>query len=416
MAEKKKKKRKRKEWKFQDFRVIFDLPERLSQYLREWLHLEKAEWDFCIDKLRQGKPYTEWRKSKGKGKGFRYFAAPCDELKRVQRAILHRILMAIPVHFARHGNQPGSSILTNVQAHIGFAKAVFSIDIINAFPTVFRSRVKANLHKPFEFSLKQFAGVAFTDDDREKMLEAICDLVSWHDRLPQGPPTSPRLLDIVCMKMDQDIYRFLQENSTPFQSYRYTAWCDDLTISSDNEIPEEVRQKILELVKENGFIPHDRKDKTKYFSPETGEVPVVTGLVLNPDGRKTCVPDKVNQFRARLHGFLKLQNWSEEVLGQVNGTLGYIRQIYPAKLPSKIRAYVEKIELKLREQKLAALESAKSMPASPKAVPVQPAPQAKPEEEKSDAAEPRSEKKKTRKKKKAEDVLPQTQALEEALT
>jgi len=351
---KKKKKRKREEFTYKDFRVIFDFPERLSQYLREWLHLTKLDWDFCIDKIRQGKPYLEWRKSKGKGRGFRYFAAPCEELKLVQRAILNRILSQIPAHFARHGNQIGSSIISNAEHHRGFAKAVYSVDIINAFPTVFRSRVKANLRKPFEFGLRQFSGVVFSDADKDMMLDVLCDLMCLRDRLPQGPPTSPRILDLVCMKMDQEIYNLLQKNSTPFQSYRFTAWSDDLTISSNGEIPEELRKEILDVVRKNGFIPHVRKDKTKYYSPETGEMPIVTGLVLNPE-RLTVAPNKVNQLRARLHKFLKLQGWDKTILGQINGTLGFIRQVYPKNLPSKIRDCVEKIERRLAETKALAI-------------------------------------------------------------
>lgn len=351
MAEdKKRRKRRRKgEFKYQDFRVILNFPERLAQHVREWLHVTKADWDFCIDKIRQGNPYKEWRKSKGRGRGFRYFAAPCEELKLVQRAILYRMLMPIPVHFARHGNQPGSSILSNAQRHLGFAKSVFSVDIINAFPTVFRSRVKANLRKPFLFGLRQFSGVEFSESDTDAMLEALCDITCLHDRLPQGPPTSPRILDIVCMKMDMDIYKLLSENATPFQSYRYTAWCDDLTISSDGEIPEELRQKIIEVVRASGFIPHVRPDKTKYYSPETGEVPCVTGLVLTD--RITVAPNKVNQLRARLHHFLSLKSWNDEAVGRINGTLGFIRQIYPEKLPSKLREYVPALEKRLSELK-----------------------------------------------------------------
>lgn len=58
-----------------------------------------------MDKIRQGNSYREWSKSKGPGKGRRYFAAPCPELKKVQNAILQRFLKSIPVHFCRHGNQ-----------------------------------------------------------------------------------------------------------------------------------------------------------------------------------------------------------------------------------------------------------------------------------------------------------------------
>lgn len=375
MAPKKRKKRKRQEWTFEDFRVILELPERLARYLREMLHLDKATWDFCLDKVRQYKQwqeawkknpeikplpaderlYREWSKSKGRGRGRRYFAAPCPELKVVQKAIEQRFLKQVPVHFCRHGNQEGSSILTNVDVHRG-ALSVYSVDIINAFPTVFRSRVFANLKKPFIHRLRQFGGVKFSAEDVDLMLNSLCDLLCLRDRLPQGPPTSPRILDIVCAKMDKELYELLEGNSTPFQSYRMTAWADDISISSDGEIPEELREQILAVIKKNGFIPHVRKDKTKYFSPETGEVPVVTGLVINRDGRITMAPDKVNQLRARLHQLSKRERWNDEVLGCVNGTLGYIRQIYPKgkSLPSKLRDVVEQCEARLIKERAGA--------------------------------------------------------------
>mgnify|MGYP001562239894 CR=1 FL=1 len=79
-------------------------------------------------------------------------------------------------------------------------------------------------------------------------------------------------------------------------------------------------------------------------------MPIVTGLVLNPE-RLTVAPNKVNQLRSRLHKFLKLQGWDKETLGKINGTLGFIRQVYPKNLPSKIREYVDSIEKKLAETK-----------------------------------------------------------------
>ncbi|MFH1099118.1 MAG: reverse transcriptase family protein, partial [Candidatus Uhrbacteria bacterium] len=381
--------RQRGEWKCRDFQAVLALPERLAMYLRLLLHLDKPTWDFCLDKLRQeharqaaynpaansGKPYRcgiAYRmepRSKGKGRGVRWIAAPCEELKLVQRAILQRFLGSIPVHFCRHGNQRGASIVTNALHHVGFAKAVFSVDIINAFPSVFRSRIRANLRKPFAYVLRQFAGVTFPEApesvrakfetvedvptflreyDFDFLLEALVDLVCLHDRLPQGPPTSPRILDVVCMKMDEDIWGLLHASSTPLQSFRYTAWADDLTISSDDEIPEELRTAILGNMRDNGFIPHTREDKTKYFSPETGEVAVVTGIVLNRDGRLTMAPRKVNQLRARLYHFAELEAWDDAAFGVVAGTIGYIRQIYPKNPPSKLRAVVGRIEARMQ--------------------------------------------------------------------
>lgn len=338
-----------KEWIYKDFESVLELPERLAQYLRLLLHLSTQEWDFCMDKLRQGAAYREWTESKGPGRGVRRFAAPCAELKGVQRKILNRFLSPIPVHFSRHGNQRGCGVKTNAEHHAGH-KHLFSIDIVNAFPSVYRSRIRANLRKPFKFALKQFAGQTFEAEETKKMLESLVDLVCLHDRLPQGPPTSPRILDIVCCKMDMCLWELISTHSTPLQEYRITIWCDDLSISSGEEIPEEIRKAILAIIKKNGFLPHVRKDKTKYMGPSVGTTPIITGIVLAPDGRVTLAPDKLNQFRARINkllGVLKTEP-SKHVYGEISGTIGYLRHVYGDKFPSKVRAIVEKAQTELK--------------------------------------------------------------------
>jgi len=198
-----------------------------------------------------------------------------------------------------------------------------------------------------------FSGVELNDDDKERMLEALVDLLAWRDRLPQGPPTSPRVLDIVCLKMDTEIYQMIQGNSTPFQEYCFTAYADDLAVSCNAEsMPEELRDSVLRIVRDNGFIPHTRKDKTEYFSPETGKVPVITGLVINSTGRITIPPNKVNQLRSRLYNLLKKKEWDETDRGEAAGLVGgYIRQIYPDKLPSKLATLVVQAEERFRLEK-----------------------------------------------------------------
>jgi hypothetical protein len=335
------------EWLYKDFESVLALPERLAQYMRLLLHIKTDEWDFCMDKLRQNTAYREWTESKGKGRGVRRYAAPCNELKRIQKMILYRFLEQIPTHFCRHGNQRGSNIRSNAEHHAG-NEHVFSIDIVDAFPSVFRSRIRANLRKPLKFALRQFSGTSFEKEEVEKLLESLVDLVCLHDRLPQGPPTSPRILDLVCCKMDKDLWKLLSSYSTPLQEYRITVWCDDITISSNSEIPERLRNTILSIMKKNGFKPHVRKDKTKYFAPSQGTTPVVTGIVLAPDGRITLAPNKVNQLRSRLNKLLKTEVYTKEIYGEISGTIGYIRHIYVDKLPSKLRAIVEKAETTLK--------------------------------------------------------------------
>lgn len=341
----------KKEWTYKNFEAFLALPERLAYFLRLLFHLSKADWDFLAAKVRQGNPYIEWSRSKGKGKGRRFFAAPCPELKKVQRAILDRFLSSVPVHFARHGGQVGSSIFTNAEHHAGFAKTMFAVDIVNAFPSVYRSRVRACLWKPFEFVFRQFAGVTFTPSEREQMLETLVDLLVWKDRLPQGPPTSPRVFDIVCGPMDQGLFELANKSSSPFQSFRLSIYADNISISSDGAIPEKIREEVVKVISDCGFHTHSRPDKMMYFSPETGTVPVVTGLVVLPDGRVLMHPNKVNQMRGRLTRLLRQENWDSVVRGEVAGVLGFIRQVYPfggeKKVPSKLRKVVASAEERL---------------------------------------------------------------------
>jgi hypothetical protein len=319
-----------------------------------------------LDKVRQGEPYTEWSKSKGRGRGRRYFAAPCEELKIVQRGVLNQFLKQIPVHFARHGGTTGSSILSNADHHVG-AKTLFAVDIVDAFPGVYRSRVRACLKKPLEFGLRQFKGVQFSDADKEQMLESIVELLTWKDRLPQGPPTSPRVFEIVSGKSDRELFALVEKSSTPLQTYRLSIYADNITISSDGDIPEEFRKEVVKILQSNGFHTHTRKDKMMYYSPETGTVPVVTGLIIAED-RLIMHPNKVNQFRGRLGRLLKVSQWSANEKGEIAGILGFIRQIYPPgkNVPSKLRKSVEAAERRIYGDKIAETRLPGAQPQSSK--------------------------------------------------
>lgn len=353
------KRKNKKPFLFKDFEAVLALPERLAEFLRLLLKLDKATWSFALDKIRQGTAYREWSKSKGPGKGRRDYAAPCAELKVVQRAIKQQMLDVIPIHFTRNGCSKGTGIKENAAAHLvpGVAVCVKEFDIMNAFPTVLRSRIRNVLRKPFRFLLDQFAGMKFNDDDVKLMLESIVDLVCLHDRLPQGPPTSPRLFGIVAYRLDCALFRFLHENSTEFQSYKMTSWFDDISISSCDEISEEVCAQAAAIIEQHGFIPHHVREKSRYYSPTTGTVPVITGLVLCTDGHLTMTPNKVNQLRSALHKWSGEKGWDEATLGQINGTLGCIKQVYGNKPPSKLRKPMSEVEARLAGMKIEKLQA-----------------------------------------------------------
>lgn len=331
-----------------DFEAVLALPERLAMILRLLLKIDEATWAFCMDMLRQeGAAYREYSIDKGNGKR-RHFAVPCDELKEVQKKILLHLLDTISTHFARYGVR-GTSIMDCAEAHMG-AQTMFATDIVNAFPSVRRSRVRKNLERPLRHRLREF-GISFSEEDVFAMLDSIVDLLIWKDRLPQGPPSSPKVMGIVCRKLDMQLFGLAHGATSALQQYRFTAYADNLVLSSDGPITADMQERMLELVGENGFIAHTDPKKTTYFSPETGTVPCMLGLVVPQDGRVTMAPRKVKQIRARLTNLLRLEAWEDEHRMEAAGLLGFGYQIYPKgerKLPSSLRQPVEMIEARMQ--------------------------------------------------------------------
>lgn len=337
-----------------DFEAVLALPDRLAEFLRTWWHVSLEEWTFCMDKLREpAEAYEEIRLSKGPGKEPRCINAPCKELKRVQNGILYQFLNHVLVHTLRF-ETAGSSFLLNAVQHIGRGY-VYSVDIVNAFPSVQRSRVRANLKAPLEYQLHQFFGKeTFSAEDVEKILEAAVDLLVFKERLPQGAPTSPRLFGIVCLALDREIWQACYSRSTAVQNFRVTAYVDGYHISSNAPIPEELMAETRRLIAERGFLVHKDGDKNRYYSPETGSVPVITGLVITRDGRVTMTPAKVNQLRGWLDGLNKKPGgWNAEQVDQVHGFLGFIEQIYNESLPSALKDVVPASRARLAQARRA---------------------------------------------------------------
>ena len=63
-------------------------------------------------------------------------------------------------------------------------------------------------------------------------------------------------------------------------------------------------------------------------------------------------PYKVNQLRSRIYTLLTKKGELDDVSrGQLQGTIGFIRQVYPRKLPAKLRQIVEQAEWRLSAEK-----------------------------------------------------------------
>src|SRR2546426_7773151 len=99
-----------------------------------------------VEELRAVEPsYREFTIPKRLG-GTRRILAPNDELKALQRRILHRLLSRLRCHPAANGFERGRSIVSNARAHVGKA-VVLRMDLKDFFPSTRARRVRRYFRK-----------------------------------------------------------------------------------------------------------------------------------------------------------------------------------------------------------------------------------------------------------------------------
>ena len=166
--------------------------------------------------LRRFEPrYREFAIPKRSG-GTRRIQAPDEELKRLQRSILRRLLPRLKAHPAATGFERGQSIVTNARAHQGQA-VVLRFDLCDFFPSTRAKRVK-----------QYFRRIGW-NRPATKLLMRFC---TYEGGLPQGAPTSPRLSNLVNYRLDARLAGMAAKLGAV-----YTRYADDITISFPDEGP-----------------------------------------------------------------------------------------------------------------------------------------------------------------------------------
>ena len=220
--------------------------------------------------------YTTFKLPKKNG-NFREINAPSKKLKVIQRWMLDNILYKLNSGNYAYGFIPGKTIYSNAKLHVK-QDLVLGIDIKDFFPSINFSSVYY-VYKSSGYTKK----IAWT----------FADLCTYHWKLPQGAPTSPMLANLVTLKLDNKIGKYCKR-----RSFNYSRYADDITISGSSNIPMH-KDKIIEIIEENGFIVNNQK--TRMFS--RGSKQKVTGLIVNDKvsiGRK-----KKKNLKAIVHNILK---------------------------------------------------------------------------------------------------------------
>lgn len=240
---------------------------------------------------------------------------PSLALKTVQRAILRQILDPVPRHPASHCVR-GRSVITNARAHVG-NRYVSKFDLRNAFPSVTYLAVRGALRR---------AGLP------DVIVAPVTHLCTYKGRLPQGPPTSPAILDLVLHRLDVKLTAEAERHGI-----RYSRYVDDLCVSANRPV-RFFGKTVHDVTARNGF--HLAQEKTRHWGP--GRRATITGILLarTPSLRL----DYVSGVRYAIAEYE--ENPGRLTPGEVaslRGHASWIRQVHPrigARLLARVDAVV----------------------------------------------------------------------------
>lgn len=214
--------------------------------------------------------YHHFDISKKSGKP-RTISAPDDRLKSLQRRIAKLLQPTYVVKNSVHGFVPDRSVKTNAECHER-SKYVVNIDLKDFFPSINEKRV---------VGLLVSVGV---DNAVAQLIGRITCVKGW---LPQGAPTSPLISNMICFRLDRELFHFAKSARCI-----YTRYADDITFSSfqppsalfegstpesGNFDPEILSKKLSSIVLDNGFAINP--DKSHYASRASRQI--VTGIKVN---------------------------------------------------------------------------------------------------------------------------------------
>lgn len=253
--------------------------------------------------------YAIFRVPKKAG-GYRPIADPNPALKSAQRWILRNILDRLHPSSSCHGFSRGSNLRSHADCHAG-ARAILAMDIENFFPSI---------------SIAQVTAVFRASGYNARIASMLSRLCTCAGALPQGAPSSPKLANLVCYRMDRRLEEFAARRGV-----MYTRYADDLSFSADTSVVlARARPFIAHIVRDCGFRLNSRK--TRLVGPRRALV--VTGLIVGPDrvgvGRR-----RLRELRARIHRAHR--EAGDKDIGELQGWLDYVSDVDPDRYGMLVR-------------------------------------------------------------------------------
>jgi RNA-directed DNA polymerase len=252
---------------------------------------------YCSDKY-----YHEYTIPKKDGTN-RVISQPSKKLKALQSWILRNILSNLESSSCCKGFETGLTILDNASPHIG-STIVLSIDIDDFFPNISAQKI---------FSVFNTIGY-------NPFISSILTKICTHNNcLPQGGPCSPRLSNLVCIRMDNRIQGYVGK-----RGIIYTRYADDMTFSDLTRFKAlKALPTIEKIINDEGFKLNTEKTRVAGIA----RAKRVTGLIVNDKGAGIGAR-KFKEIRARIHHLTySREKRNVALLNEVRGWLAFIKSV-----------------------------------------------------------------------------------------
>ena len=267
------------------------------------------------------KNYLTYKLAKKSG-GYRMIAQPSAELKALQGWILKNILDRLTVSPACKGFELKSSIIDNANPHIG-ALAVLCLDLEDFFPSIKVNQIWSVFHT-LGYNLR-IAGV-------------LASLCTFQGALPQGSPASPKLSNLISIKMDKRLLGYASK-----RGIIYTRYADDLSFSAMSYIKLAKSYPFFtEIIKSEGFQLNAAK--TRFAGPARQHR--ITGLVVN-DKHAGIGRVKLHKIRSKINHLCRYSKTQipNESVKHVVGWLAFIKSVDTTRY-SILARYVRDLQAK----------------------------------------------------------------------
>jgi RNA-directed DNA polymerase len=265
--------------------------------------------------------------------------SPSKELKQYQQFLNFFIFDFMEINEnVVFSYRKGVSIYDAVYPHKD-SKYILNTDIKSFFLHIDKDDIKSLI-------LKNKKNYLIEEDDIERYLNRLVDLVSYNNILPIGAPTSPKISNAYLFEFDKKLEEYCQKNGIV-----YTRYSDDFIFSSDTKDKFDVLLNTMKKLLLEFGLEKMQLNEAKTKLQKKGSKIMLLGLVITPNGTITVDKKIKKEIEVLLHFYIsdkeKFKDFFEKNydsnLEKVSGRLSHIKSIdkqFISKLKRKYGSYI----------------------------------------------------------------------------